>query len=383
MRKTKKELEVIKKKYNVDELWSWSKYNTYKTDPYGYFLKYIKRVPETKTSIYGVSGGNCHDIIESFYNKQIKFKDMLPIYEDKLFEMNMAELKYNRKDEKANKNMAEKYENNIRLFFQQHIPIKGKVITEQFITINIQNNIFQGYIDFVYKDKDGNYIIIDWKTSTIYTGKKVLKESGQLVLYAESLIQRGVSLDKIKIGWNFLKYCTVNYTLASKDKETKEYKLKNKHSLRTEWVKSISSNLKTWLKKTCEYDELIIDEMIDIAVDNNNLENLPKEIQDKYSIEDCYVYIPLTQEIIDDLKADIIKTINEININKKSFEATKNDKIWWTEIDKTNEFFFANLCGYSIKQHKPYKEYLDDLNMFAKDKEENDEEDDSWMNELD
>lgn len=382
MRKTKQELENIKKKYNVKTLWSWSKYNLYKTDPYGWYLKYIKHEPETKTSIYGVSGGTCHDIIENFYLRKIKYEDMIKEYELKLFEMNVAGLKYNRKDEKANEKIANRYEDCIRLFYQQHIPIKTKVITEQFVTININNNIFQGYIDFIHKDEDGNFVITDWKTSTIYVGKKIDKEKGQLVLYAQSLIQKKVPLEKIKIRWNFLKYCKLTYTLAGKDNVTKKHKISSKNVLRNEWVKSIETNLRMWLTKSKQFNEFEIEDMVLKAIINNNLDNMPKEIQEKYFLEDCYIYIPLNKESINELNEDIIDTINEIKSNIKVYDTTQNDKIWWTDIDKTNEFYFANLCGYSAKQHKPYKEYLDNINLFIKDKKENDEVDDSWLNDL-
>ncbi|WP_125154847.1 PD-(D/E)XK nuclease family protein [Clostridium rectalis] len=382
MRKTKQELENIKKKHNVKTLWSWSKYNSYKTDPYGWYLKYIKHEPETKSSIYGASGGICHDIIENFYLGKIKYEDMIKEYELKLFEMNVAGLKYNRKDEKANEKIANRYEDCIRLFYQQHIPIKTKVITEQFVTIKVSNNIFQGYIDFIHKDENGNFVITDWKTSTIYVGKKIDKEKGQLVLYAQSLIQKGVPLEKIKIRWNFLKYCKLTYTLAGKDKVTKKNKIASKNVLRNEWVKSIENNLKMWLTKSKQFNEFEIEDMVLKAIINNNLDNMPKEIQEKYFIEDCYVYIPLNKDSINELNKDINDTIDEIKSNIKVYNITQNDKIWWTEIDKSNEFYFTNLCGYSAKQHKPYKEYLDNINLFIKDKKENDEIDDSWLNDL-
>ncbi len=50
----------------------------------------------------------------------------------------------------------------------------------------------------VIKDKDGNYNILDWKTSSIYKGEKALNECGQLVVYAIGLHQMGVPFEKIK-----------------------------------------------------------------------------------------------------------------------------------------------------------------------------------------
>lgn len=402
-RKSKQVLDKIKKKYNVDQLWSWSKYNSYKTDPFGWMLKYIRHERETKTSIWGVSGNGIHDIIEKLYTNEITFEEMLPQYEDKLFEMNVAELKYNRKDEDANKKLADKYEANIRLFFQEHNIIPFKVITEQFVTIQIEKYVLQGYIDCVHKDDKGNYIITDWKSSTIYTGQKVQKESGQLVLYAESLIQKGIPIDKIIIRWSFLKYCLIEYQLKGIDKETNKNKTKITKGLRTEYVSKLENNLKMWLK-TLDYDELEIEDMVQTAIENNNLDNMPKEISEKYTKSDCYVEIPLTQDVIDDLKSNVKKTLDEINIkthqyNQLILKSEKEDdkelkkeyidsaeQLFWTEIDSTNNFFFNNLCGYSAKQHKPYKEYLDSLDFFVKEQYKSsnneDKEDDDWLKDL-
>ena len=59
-------------------MWSWSRYNTYKTDHYSYFLKYVKNIKEDRRdSIYAVSGGYCHDIIEKYYNGTITQEDMI------------------------------------------------------------------------------------------------------------------------------------------------------------------------------------------------------------------------------------------------------------------------------------------------------------------
>lgn len=51
-RKTKEELKEITKKYNVNRLWSWSKFNTYHNSPYEYYLKYIIKKPEDRSRLY-------------------------------------------------------------------------------------------------------------------------------------------------------------------------------------------------------------------------------------------------------------------------------------------------------------------------------------------
>lgn len=380
MRATKGQLEKIKEKHGVESLYSWSKYNTYKTDPYGYLLKYIKRIPETKQNIYSYEGGKIHDVIETFYNKEIKYEDMIQKYEEILFEANMKELKYNRKDEISNRKIGDKYEECIRLFCKQHIPVKTKLILEQFVVIKVGDYVFQGYIDAVTKDEEGIFHIIDWKTSTRYTGQKAIKECGQLVLYAESMIQKGIPLEKIKICWNFLKYCTITQQLKGIDKETNKNKKRDTVALRNEWVSKISSNLRMWLGQA-GHNEMEIDEMVSEAIKNNNLDNIPQEIKDKYEMKDCYTYVELTQELIDNLKKDIIATLDEIGMLEKSYEATDDDRLFWTHIDKQNEFFFSNLMGYSAKVHKPWKEYLEDQGMFGNQVAKK-EKDENWMEEL-
>jgi len=382
-RKTKEQIKRLQKKYNVDRLWSWSRYNSYKTDPYGFMLHYIKHEPETRQNIYGVSGGICHDILEQFYLGETTYENMVNMYEDRLFEMNVADLKYDRNDEEKNKKIAKKYETCMRLFFQEHVPVTANVKTEQFVIIKVGEYVFQGYIDFVHKEED-NYIVTDFKTSTIYSGAKILKEGGQLILYAESLIQKGVPLENILCRWNFLKYCTVQMTLKGKVKEKGLHKTKTTKSLRQEWVSDISTNMKMWLKEA-GYEELEIEDIVQTAIENNTLENLPEHIKNKYSVDDCYVYVPITQEVIDELKSDIINTLDEIVEKEKEYAKTKDDSLFWTEIDKSKEYYFYALCGYNRSQHKPFDEYLKDIEMFmnnTKKVAEEDSEDMDWLTDL-
>lgn len=381
-RLTKKQIEGLKKKYQVDTIWSWSRYSCCKKDKYTYLLKYILHTPPDRfNTIYGASGGICHDIVESFYKGKIKYEDMIEEYEQKLLEMNLAELKYNRKDEEKNEKIADKYEANIRLFFKEHIPITTKMITEQFVLIKTKENLMQGYIDFVTKDSDGCYNIIDWKTSTIYTGKKIIAERGQLLLYAESIHQLGVPYEKIKIGWNFLKYCTVEYTTVTIDKETKKNKEKSKNCFRNEWVSEVSKDIAKWLKKM-DYSEDEIEDMVYEACTENNLNNMPDQVKEKFRTKDCFVHIPYTEEDIEELINDIDDTINDITARTKEYQKTRNDELFWTEIDKTNEYYHHNLCDYGRVSHRPYREYLETLELFRDESLKDNDDNEDWINNI-
>lgn len=373
-RKTKEELNAICKKYNVPFMWSWSRYNTYKTDHYSYFLKYVKNIKEDRRdSIYAVSGGYCHDILEKYYNGEIQQSDMINEYEDSLFTMNLAEYKYDRSNEDKNSVIAEKYESCIKHFFRSHTkPNNFKMLLEMFCVIKVTNDIiFQGYIDNcgMYKDENGEkrIVITDYKTSTIYKGEKLEKESGQLYLYAEGIRQKtNLPLDHISIRYLFLKYVNVKCLQANgiwKERQIERNQIGSK----------LSSTAKMWLKKL-EYNP---NDYIDDIILYNSIDNLPDDVKDKMIISDCYVYLPLTQENIDNLKSDIIDTVNEINSKTKEYKETNDDYIFWSDINEKNEYYYAVLSGYSRALHKPYNEYLENKEMF-----QNKDDEDELIQEL-
>ncbi|OHD79161.1 MAG: hypothetical protein A2355_06155 [Spirochaetes bacterium RIFOXYB1_FULL_32_8] len=369
-RKSKEELEKLKKKYNTNMLWSWSRYNTYKNSIYEYYLKYIARVKEDRDDgIYGVSGNACHGILENFYSKKIEYEDMLQEYENALFTFNAGELKYDRTNEEKNSNIANKYENCIRHFFQNHNIINKKVEIEKFIIIKIDRFVFQGYIDFIHKE-DNCFIITDWKTSSIYSGKKIDSEKGQLILYAEGIKQLGVPLENIKIRWNFLKYVIVEVLQANG-------KITERNIARNEIGKSLKSNVKMWLSKEKLYSEEEINSYLDLLSMTNDILCLPESIQVKYKIKDCYVYIDFTEEEIENLKLDIVDAIIDIDKKETEYIKTKDENVWWEEITDKKSYFFANLSGYSSFLHKPYAVYLEKRKSHIESADSN--EDMSWL----
>ena len=359
-RKTSEELKKICDKYKVDTLWSWSRYNTYKTDSYSYYLKYVKNIKEDrKDSIYSVSGGYCHDILEKYYNGTINQIEMINEYEDSLMLMAIADYKYDRTDDDKNELIANKYENCIKHFFRHHKkPDNINMLLELFCTAQISEDIiFQGYIDncgIINDNGKRKIIITDYKTSTIYKGEKLEKESGQLYLYAEAIRQKTkLSLEDIQIRYLFLKYVNVKYQQANgnwKERQIERNQIGNK----------LASTATMWLKKL-GYNP---DDYINDVILYNSIESLPDNVKEKFIIGDCYIYLPLTQERIDNLKTDIIKTITEINNKTKQYNDSGDDKIFWTDVTEKNEYFLAVLSGYSRNLHKPFDEYLKAKEMY-------------------
>ena len=356
-RLTKEQLQALMKSENCDRIWSWSKVNCFATSHYEYFLKYILHEKEDRQNcIYTTTGSLCHDILEKYYTGQVCYDNMINLFKSGwVMAHDVAQLKFDRNDEEKNEKIGNKYHKNLIHFFQNHTTIDNSPMVEQFVKIKINGNLFQGYIDCVFKDEDGNIHIVDFKSSSIYKGAKAEKECGQLVLYAIGVSQQGVPIDKIKICWNFLKYCSIQY-------EQKNGAIKTRDTERCKLGESLQSNARMWLR-SFEYTEEETDSYLMDLLDSNDIRVLPKEVQDKYVISDCYVYVPLTEELVNGWTDKVTSYIADIVKKENVYELTGNEKCFWDSDESVKEqsYYFATLCGYSANLHKPYKEYLDKL----------------------
>lgn len=356
-RLTCEQLNEIKREYNVDVLYSWSRIHSYQTSPYEYYLSYVKHEKQDRNDcIYTYTGGLAHDIIENFYNGNIKYDDMLSEFEDGwVTGRDISQLKFDRNDSEHDKKLASAYHDNLKDFFKSHKKLKYKPYLEKFITIQIGKSVLNGYIDCLFKDDDGFWHIVDWKTSSIYKGKKAEDECGQLVVYAIGLNQKGVPFDKIKICWDFLKYCDIQYTQANGKTKTRQVE-------RCKIGESLQTNARMWLKKL-GYENEVDNYLMELA-SSNSIDVLPDEVREKYVISDCFVYVPLTKELIDRWTNDIINTIDEIESKEAEYKQTHDEMLFWDSDEnlKAQSYYFATLMGYSPKKHKPYGKYLDELN---------------------
>ena len=351
-RLTHEELENIKKKHNVQRLWSWSRMNTYMTSKFEYLLKYILKSKEDRCdSSYVTLGSICHSTLEKFYEGKIKYEDMIDDYNDGFTTaIVIADLKFNRSDEEKNKSIGEKYNNNLIHFFQNHKIYEHKLLVEKPIVVNINGNVFVGYIDALYKDDDENYHILDFKSSSIYTGKTLEENSGQLILYSIGLHQMGIPLNKIKPQFNFLKYCTVR-------QEQKNKTVKHRNIERSELGEKLQSNARMWLNHFgYEPDEYLMQ-----MLDTNSIDCLPDEVKEKYEITDCHVDVDLTEETVQYWIDLVTTTLQDIELREKDYEETKSIQCFWDDEDSVKEqsYYFANLCSYSATKHLPYKAYLE------------------------
>lgn len=348
------ELQKIMKQENCSRIWSWSKFHCFVISHYEYFLKYIKKEKEDRTDcIYTTAGGIVHDILERYYSGNLSYHNMVNDFEDGwVTAVDIADMKFDRNSPEKNDSLSQKYYENLQHFFKNHTPLKYKPMIEQFVKAKIDGSLFQGYIDICFKDDNGNINIVDWKTSSIYKGAKAENESGQLVVYAIGLNQQGIPMDKIKICWNFLKYVSIQYQQKNGAVKTREVE-------RCKIGDSLQSNAKMWLKAG-GYD---VDKYLKMLIDTNSIECLPDDVKEKYVISDCYIYVPLTDKLINKWKADISAVLKDIMLREEDYKETGNEKVFWDTEQSVKEqsYYFSTLCAYSPNLHLPYKAYLDKL----------------------
>lgn len=385
MRLNNEELNKIKEKYKVNELWSYSRLEKYKTSHYEYYLRYIKHEqPKGEIdSAYAPLGGIAHDILEKLYTNQIKYEDMHIEFDD-MWTMNISVLdfKFNRSEAEKNDSIKNKYYKDLNHFFRYHSIIPYNVINEKFVAIPINANlVFQGYIDAIFKDENDVYNIIDWKTSTKYSGSAVKDHSAQLLLYAAALNNLGISFDKIKIGWNFIKYVNVDCLQVNGKWKTSSIE-------RCQIGEKLQSKVKVWLNKL-GYSSEDIDNYLGQMLANNSIDYLPDDVKEKFSINDCYVFVDNIEENFNKLKEEIIEIVSEIEEKKQKFSDCNDEHIWYDDEDsiKKQSYYYANLCEYSINQLKPYREYLEKQEQekedpFSLSKSAKQDNSLSWVNDL-
>lgn len=392
MRVNSEKIKKMCEALGTDRLNSWSRVNCIHNSLYEYYLKYILHKEEDRDdSIYKVTGGISHDILEKYYTAQIPYDAMVEEFEDGwTTAFDIAELKFVRGDGDRNKSIANKYYYDLKNFFSTHERIKDRIDIEQFITVKIGEEYYQGYIDAKVTDYDGNITILDWKTSSIYKGDKAKNECGQLVMYAMALHQQGIPYEKIRIAWNFLKYQCVTVQSKKGVKKVREIE-------RCELGEKLQANAKMWLKDA-GYSENQVFEYLDQLVQTNDITVLPEEVQNKYEFHDCYVYVDLTEELINHWESFIINTMKLIREKEEKYFDLKEkgmfeeaDKLWWEDEEslKKQSYYLTNLCGYSANLHKPLKSYLEKLDtnkngdiLGKKKEEEYDVDDLSWLNDL-
>lgn len=352
-RMSHKQHEKVKDLYGTDRIWSYSRLSTFMEYPWIYMMNYLKKAPRSE-SCYTHWGTVAHGIMEDLYDKEIKYEDMIDIFEEEY-----SDWKFSGELEFPSDKIEDGYMENLRDYFQNTEVIPYEVKNEIPIMLvmeddNGYNNVLVGYVDALYKDDDGVWNLVDYKTSSKsgFSGKKLAEKSQQLKLYAMGLSQKnGIPLSNIRMRFDMMKYLEVRY-------EQKNGKIGKFPKERRAWVQGMEKKLYKDLidDDRGQLDPFEAEDMLQMSIMNNSIDNLPQAVQDLYSTHNYYIDITMDNEESDELEQLMIDTINDIRKREKGDWEKEFPE---PKIHKGNEFFFKVLNPQLLKYHTSYQEQQD------------------------
>lgn len=225
-------------------LFSFSELSTYEECPKKYNYQYIQKI-KTVNNVYSYLGTLVHDHIEQFYDSEFEsntemVNHYLKEYDTSPFLFRGETAGCEGKECINYRKATSDYLNNLKpltIKFEQeklvYLPIT--LLTEDpFFT----NFAFHGYVDLIMYHKNGSISIIDYKTSTWYTGEDKKKKSYQLILYALAL-EKVYGFKINKIAWDFVKYANVKYSVG-KSERSKRMKRNDLENMKMQHINSIN-----------------------------------------------------------------------------------------------------------------------------------------------
>ena len=372
----------LKEKHNKDRLWSYSRMSTFENSKYEYYLRYIKRAKADKTNVYLIIGGGLHDLLEKYYIEDMTMEEFKEEWNEVLDQIDLLDLRFHVDDDK-NEKRKKKYLKQLRHYGENFIPTEGTIIPELPVELVLEldsgeREIFVGFIDMLkieMREGKMHYTVMDYKSSTKFGGKAMLKKAEQLYLYAQAIMDMyNVPVEQVHIEYDFLKYVGIKYRQKNK-------KIKETQSSRHKVVDKISSDATRRMTNDFDYDIEEANQIINACLSENSFEPLPEEIREIYEVGNAIVDVPMDKEILNNALNDIRNQIKTIKEHEDEFHKTGDEMVFWDDIDRSDEFYLGTLCTY-FQKHKPYMEYLDDKKMFIDEEHKDDGKKESGNSDL-
>ena len=343
MDKRLKELKVQGK-----HLYSISKLNTIHQCKYQAYLNYILHEKQ-KDNIWACAGSIIHDRLEGCLKGINTPQDIKSAIDDELENFQMLDIDFPL-DKNGNPTIRNNWVANMTKFAEMFKPWVGNFETEQLVILPINDNaVMQGYVDVISHNDDGTVDVIDWKTSSQFTGDHLIEAGRQLAFYTMALEAEGLTVRSAK--WVMLKYYEATYKLKNGKFKTKVGEWRN-------LVSDLSGIIEKYLLEL-GIDEISADVMLTEAKKTNTI---PKELSQLITVSP---YIR-EYELTDDVKAETMQYIKDTIAEYEGIEEWKPCNC------KNNSYFCANLCGYGGKSGK-CKHWIDYCETFEK--KSDDEED--------
>lgn len=342
--KQKTEKAIKELKQQKIPIYSISRLNTVDQCGREYWQNYMVHEPQ-KENIYSFCGSKIHKCLENIQNRiEVNFSQEV---KDMINEADFLDINF------PSENIKEKWVKDIQYFADHYKKPRGiKCDTEKLFLIQLDNHYLQGIIDLVIYNDDGTVSIIDYKTSSRYSGSDLEEKGRQLVLYGLAMENAGYIVKDI--GWQFLKYVEISYPL-------KNGKIRTTIAEAGYIIEKIRNDLIKELESLNHFTDLEIEVMVDKAIEDNSLKSLPhwipKRIKEKYTIKPYIQMYDFNEYTKNETKAYIKAKIGDI-------EKFSDKPEWWepVEINAGNRFYCENLCGY--RETCPYLEEYHNSQIF-------------------
>lgn len=326
-------------------VYSYSKLDSWDGCKYNWYHSYILH-ERSKDNIYSIIGSVIHDSLEDIYTNKSTLQEAKNIFNKTVRESEEKGIKFpdNPPTTKIN------YIKNMNNFFENYKIMDTKMITEQFVLLKIpriDNAIndkdfiwIQMYIDSimpVIENKEFSSVIInDWKTSSKFDKDKLKKASRQLLIYKMG-VEQSTNIKVSRLGWTMLKYCYCCY--RTKGSKSNPSQIKKSMQERKDGIKWFSKKIIGDLIKD-GMDTIEAELLMGKAINQSTMKIFPKNIQDRYWIEDCFLECNFDDELLEDCKKWIINTVTEIESIEHKIENYPN-----VDINEKTSYFCFNLCG--------------------------------------
>lgn len=322
----KKEQEIVDMLRSEGKtVYSITRINTFNTCQFEYFNTYVKK-KRGIGNCYSEVGSFVHDYIEKVYRDEITdTSDFTKKLQIKMMELELIDLDF------PSEIIKKSFVKDMVHFTGSFEKLDGDFILEKLFVTEIDGHWFMGYIDAIRSIEDELHVI-DWKTSSKFTGSKLVDAGRQLAIYKLGLESTtGMKIDKVM--WNMLKYVYVCHVQKNKS-------IKRRMINRGKIIQEMRSAFEKEMKAN-GMDDLNIYLVIEEALAANSMDVLPQFIKDKYWIEDCLLDYEVSDSTVDELKSYINTTIN--SIENKDVDDEDN----WPPLNIEKESFYCNtLCNH-------------------------------------
>lgn len=309
-----------------------------------YYSYVAKPRPKRMQNIYGIMGGEIHEVLEKIYNGESTSDELLPAMQRELEDADLVGVDFP-KDMKGGTSIRDNWVKDMTHFCNNFEMIPGdNFSTEELIIMKINDDRYmQGYIDLISViDEDKKVIdIYDFKTSGKFKSSDLTHHGRQLVLYGLAKESEGYKIGRV--GWAMLKYIKVRfdgYKRANSKKKTQIEKVIQRSKI----AKELKSVVEDMLYEA-GYDEITAEIILNDFIDTNDINVLPYDIAKNFEFEQYIEYYDYN----DDTKAEVLDYINR---KADEFEGLLDQgKSAWTpvEITEKNSFYCFNLCAHRDK----------------------------------